>query len=151
MPARPLIAAILMLASAAATAAGDGMVSMRSAEDVATTTERLVDTLETRGMTVFRVIDHAAGARGAGLELRPTRLVIFGNPEIGTRLMQCSQSAAIDLPQKMLVWEDASGATRVGYNAAEYVAERHDTGPCNGVVGKVGNALQAFAAAASGR
>ncbi|MDZ7747816.1 MAG: DUF302 domain-containing protein [Halofilum sp. (in: g-proteobacteria)] len=151
MHSKPMIAALLVLASATATAAGDGMVSMRSAHDVATTTERLVDTLEAKGMTVFRVIDHAAGAEGAGLELRPTRLVIFGNPKIGTRLMQCGQTAAIDLPQKMLVWEDASGATRVGYNAAEYVAERHDTGPCNGVVEKVGKALQAFAAAASGR
>lgn len=102
-------------------------------------------------MTVFRVIDHAAGARGAGLELRPTRVVIFGNPNIGTRLMQCSQTAAIDLPQKALIWEDADGDTWLGYNAAEYVGERHDTGPCDGVVRKIGNALNAFARAATAR
>jgi len=145
-----LILALLLL-TAPAWAAGDGMVRMRSAHDVPTTTQRLVDGLEAKGMTVFTVIDHAAGAASAGLTLRPTRLVIFGNPKIGTRLMQCSQSAAIDLPQKALVWQDAAGETWIGYNASEYMARRHDTGVCGGVVHKVGQALRQFATAAAAR
>jgi uncharacterized protein (DUF302 family) len=143
------IALVLLIGTTAAHAAGKGMVTVRSAHDVPTTTERLVSALENKGMTVFEVVDHAKGAAGAGLELRPTRVVIFGNPKIGTRLMQCSQSAAIDLPQKALVWEDAEGVTRLGYNAAEYVADRHDTGSCGGVVDRIGKALNAFAEAAT--
>lgn len=143
IPATALI--MLVLVAAHAHGAGKGMVRIASAHDVATTTERLVDALESKGMTVFEVIDHAAGAANAGLELRPTRVVIFGNPKVGTPLMQCSQTAAIDLPQKALIWEDAAGDTWLGYNAAEYVADRHGTGPCNGIVDKIGKALNAFA------
>ena len=149
MRIRTFALAAMLLACSTAVAAGQGMVRLASAHDAAATTERLVAALEDKGMRVFSVIDHARGAAEAGLELPPTRVVIFGNPKVGTPLMQCSRTAAIDLPQKMLIWADASGDTWIGYNAAEYVADRHATGPCEGIVARIGKALNAFATAAA--
>jgi uncharacterized protein (DUF302 family) len=106
----------------------NGLMMLRSAHDAATTVERLTKALESRGITVFAQIDHAAGAAGAGLALRPTTLVIFGNPAAGTPLMQAAQTAGIDLPLKTLIWEDADGATHLTYNDPAWIAERHGLG-----------------------
>lgn len=76
-------------------------------------------------MTVFTRIDHSAGAKKVDKELRPTELVIFGNPKVGTPLMQCVQTVAIDLPQKMLIWQDEAGTTWLSYNNPSYLAKRH--------------------------
>jgi len=86
--------------------ASEGMVNVKSVHAVNVTADRLENVLKSKGMTVFTRINHAAGAEKVGKTLRPTELVIFGNPKIGTPLMQCSQSIAIDLPQKALIWED---------------------------------------------
>src|ERR1700722_4712008 len=94
----------------------NGLMTLRSAHDAPTTVERLAKELETRGITVFARIDHAAGAAGAGLALRPTTLVIFGNPAAGTPLMQATQTAGIDLPLKALIWQDEEGAAHLSYN-----------------------------------
>lgn len=128
--------------------AADGLVTLKSHFDVVQTEQRLVAALEGAGMRVFARIDHAAGADKAGLTLEPTRVVLFGNPKVGTRLMQCSRSAAIDLPMKMLIWE-ADGETFIGYNSARYLARRHAISGCDDVLKKVAGALAKFAGRAA--
>lgn len=140
----------LLAAMVMATAhAGEGTVTVASAHDVATTADRLVAALEGKGMTVFQRIDHAEGAAGVEMALRPTELVIFGNPRAGTPLMQCGQSVAIDLPQKALIWEDEAGDVQLAYNDPQYLADRHDIGNCGEVIGNIARALASFAEAAT--
>ena len=127
----------------------DGLVTLQSSHDFATTLERLTAALESKGVRVFAQIDHAAGATSAGLELRPTTLVVFGNPVAGTPLMQAVQTAGIDLPLKALVWEDASGATWLSYNDPAWLAQRHGVaGETETVIGMMSKALDAVAQAA---
>lgn len=125
--------------------AHDGMVNVKSVHAVNVTADRLENALKSKGMTVFIRINHAAGAEKVGKTLRPTELVIFGNPKIGTPLMQCSQSIAIDLPQKALIWEDEKGQVWLSYNDPKYLAKRHNTQGCDKVLQKVTNALGNFA------
>jgi len=129
--------------------AREGMINVESAHPVAATADRLVQALQGKGMTVFDRIDHAAGAKKVGQKLPPTELVIFGNPKVGTPLMLCSRSIAIDLPQKALIWEDYNGKVWLSYNDPSFLALRHDTRGCDAVLQKVGNALQNFARAAT--
>jgi len=129
--------------------AAEGLTIFDSRFDVDETEQRLLNALEKGGMKVAASIDHAAAANEAGLELAPTRVVIFGNPKVGTRLMQCRRSVAIDLPMKMVIWE-GEGTTRVGYNAPQYLAERHRISGCDAVLDKVAGALDKFARQASG-
>ena len=103
----------------------DGLVTLKSSHDFAATLERLTAALEAKGVRVFARIDHAAGATSAGLELRPTTLVVFGNPVAGTPLMQAAQTAGIDLPLKALVWQDGQGAVHLTYNDPAWIAARH--------------------------
>jgi len=144
-----LLAGSLMLGLLPAHA-GDGLVRLESRADVATTTQRLVDALNAKGMNVFATIDHATGATKAGMTLRPTTLVIFGNPKIGTQLMHCAQATGIDLPLKMLVWQDEGGQVWVAYNDPAWLQQRHAINGCDPVLAKVSQALANFAAAASG-
>jgi len=123
----------------------NGMVTISSHHDVVTTANKLEQLLVAKGMTIFTRINHSAGAKKVGKTLRPTELLIFGNPNIGTVLMQCAQSVGIDLPQKMLVWEDTKGTTHIGYNAPRYIAKRHSITGCNDVIKKVTGALHKFA------
>src|ERR1700680_564693 len=106
----------------------DGLITLATPYPARDTVERLLGALATRTMTVFARIDHAAGAASAGLALRPTEVVIFGNPKGGTALMQDRQSAGIDLPLKALVWEDADGQVWLGYNDPAWIAQRHGLG-----------------------
>jgi uncharacterized protein (DUF302 family) len=124
----------------------NGLVTLRSAHDVATTLARLTAALAAKGITVFARIDHAAGAQTAGFTLRPTTLVIFGNPAAGTPLMQAAQTAGIDLPLKILVWQDADGAVHLTYNDPMWIAARHELGPqVRPVAEALKTALAAFA------
>ena len=111
--------------------------------------DRLENLLNSKGMTVFKRIDHAAGAASVGKTLRPTELVIFGNPKVGTPLMLCGQSIAIDLPQKALIWEDAAGQVWLSYNDPAFLKLRHDTRGCDEVLKKVSGALANFAKGAT--
>lgn len=138
---------ILMLGTGAF--AQSGMINVQSKHDVVTTADRLESVLREKGMNVFARIDHAAGARKAGLQLPPTQLLIFGNPKVGTPLMQCARTVAIDLPQKALIWRNAQGKVWLTYNDPAYLAERHGIGECNGVIKKVSGALANFAKAAT--
>ncbi len=132
-------------------AAQDGLQSVPSPHDVPTTIDRLSAALESKGLTVFARIDHAANAEGAGLELGPTQVLLFGNPKLGTPLMVCAPTMAIDLPQRMLAFVDATGETRLVWNDPAWLAARHGiTGDdCAEVLGTVSGALQNFAAAAT--
>jgi uncharacterized protein (DUF302 family) len=129
--------------------ADDGLISMKSAHDVKTTADRLESKLEEKGMTVFIRVNHAQGARKVGKDLRPTELIIFGNPKVGTPLMLCRQSVAIDLPQKALIWEDHNGQVWLSYNNPDYLVERHEIAGCDEVVKKIKGALNNFATAAT--
>jgi uncharacterized protein (DUF302 family) len=92
------------------------------------TMDRLEAEIKARGITVFARIDHAAGAAAAGLSLRPTELLIFGNAKAGTPLMQADQAIGIDLPLKALVYQDASGKVWLAYNEPSWLAKRHGLG-----------------------
>ncbi|KJY81033.1 DUF302 domain-containing protein [Vibrio nigripulchritudo] len=140
---------ISCLLSYSAFAADNGLITVKSHHSVEQTAEKLINVLESKGMTVFTQIKHDEGAKKVGMELRPTRLVIFGNPKVGTPLMKCSQTTAIDLPQKMLIWQDASGENWLSYNSPDYLNERHGLEGCAKVIGKVKQALGNFAKAAT--
>ena len=105
--------------------AADGLTTLKSSHGPKETMDRLVAELQAKGLTIFARVDHAAGAKEAGLELRPTELVIFGNAKGGTPLMQASQAIGIDLPLKALVWQDGSGETWLSYNDPAWLAQRH--------------------------
>jgi len=106
--------------------AADGLVTLRSNYGPKDTMNRLETDVKAKGLTVFARIDHAAGAAQVGLSLPPTELLIFGNAKGGTPLMQSVQTIGIDLPLKALVWQDASGATRLSYNDPN--GSQNDTG-----------------------
>jgi len=126
-----------------------GLINKKSSTDVKTTVEKLEKIVTEKGMKVFARINHAAGAVKAGKTLRPTEVIIFGNPKVGTLLMQCSQSAGIDLPQKVLVWQDASGTTWITYNDPAYLAKRHGLEKCSKVITKITGILDTFTTSAS--
>lgn len=104
----------------------NGLVALRSVFSVKETLDRLAHRVESKGLTVFCRIDHAANAVAAGLELRPTEVLIFGNAKGGTPLMEAAQTIGIDLPLKALAWQDASGQTWLGYNDPVWLTARHD-------------------------
>jgi len=128
--------------------AQDGLISVESPYDVTTTIDRLSAALESKGMTVFGRVNHAQNAENAELSLRPTQVLIFGNPKIGTPLMNCAQSVALDLPQKMLAWQDEAGNTYLGWNDPMYLKARHGIEGCDEVLQRVSGALANFANAA---
>ncbi|PCK03389.1 MAG: hypothetical protein COA42_21245 [Alteromonadaceae bacterium] len=123
----------------------NGLVAIKSAHNVATTADRLESVLKSKGMTVFSRIDHAENAKKVGLDLNPTQVILFGNPKVGTRLMQCEQTIAIDLPQKALIWKDDKGTVWLSYNDPMYLADRHAITGCSKVLEKISMALGNFA------
>ena len=110
--------------------AADGLVAVKSPHSAKDTMVRLEDTVKQRGLSVFARVDHTAGAAKIGKTLRPTEVLIFGNPQGGTPLMECEQTVGIDLPLKALVWEDAAGQVWVGYNDPAYLGQRHGAPTC---------------------
>jgi len=106
----------------------NGLTTIESAHSVAETLDRLVAAITPLGMNVFARIDHAEGAAKVGMLLRPTQLLLFGNPKGGTPLMQDRQTAGIDLPLKALAWEDSGGRVWLSYNEASWIAARHGLG-----------------------
>lgn len=127
--------------------AADGLISLKSPHSAPETMDRLEEIVKERGLKVFARIDHAAGAAAIGTQLRPTEIIIFGNPQGGTPFMECAQSAGIDLPLKVLVWEDESGQVWFGYNDPVYLGERHGVPHCP-VIGNLSKALAAIAESA---
>ena len=141
-----IFAALLATFSSLAQAV-EGLVTIKSPHSVVATMDRFEALAKQRGLTVFARIDHAAGAAKIGKTLRPTQVIIFGNPQGGTPFMECAQTTGIDLPLKVLVWADASGQVWLGYNDPEYLAKRHDVPTCPAVA-NLHKALSGLAEAA---
>jgi uncharacterized protein (DUF302 family) len=112
-----------------AEAAANSIVSLPSHQTVDATVERLKTILDSKGVKIFALIDHSGEAAQAGLQMRNTKLLIFGNPKGGTPLMVASPSVALDLPLKILVWEDSAGKVWLTYNSVEYLQTRHNLPP----------------------
>jgi uncharacterized protein (DUF302 family) len=128
-----------------------GLITLESAYSAAETIDRLADTVTQAGLHVFARIDHAAGAEQAGMPLRPTQLLIFGQARGGTPLMQENQTAGIDLPLKALAWTDQAGQTWLSYNDPEWIGQRHGLGePSAQAVQAMRGALANVAAVAAG-
>jgi uncharacterized protein (DUF302 family) len=106
----------------------DGLTSIASGFGPKETLDRLEAQIKAKGLTVFARVDHAAGAAAAGMALRPTEVVLFGNARGGTPLMTEQQTAGIDLPLKYLVWQDAARKTWLSYNEPSWIAQRHGLG-----------------------
>lgn len=140
----------LTIAALVATSAqaAEGLIALKSPHPAKETMNRFETVALQKGQKVFARVDHAAGAVSAGKTLRATEVLIFGNPQAGTPLMECAQSMGVDLPQKALVWEDDKGQVWLAVNDMAYLAKRHAiSAPCPAVEA-VGKALGGLAAAA---
>ena len=133
------------LLGAQAMAAG-GLIATKSPYSVKKTMDRFESRAKEKGMGIFARIDHAAGAAKVGKSLRPTELLIFGNPKGGTPFMACAQTVGIDLPLKVLVWQDTEGGVWIGYNDPMHIAQRHGANNCP-VVTKMQQALNGMVSA----
>ncbi|WP_377511390.1 DUF302 domain-containing protein [Pontibacter locisalis] len=128
----------------------EGVVSKESTNSFTDTYEKLSKAIEgNANIKIMAELDHQQNAKSVGLELNPTKLIVFGNPNLGTPLMQAAQTVGIDLPQKMLVYQDNSGTVRVAYNDPYYLAERHGIDGQDDVLRKIADALGSLATAAT--
>lgn len=109
--------------------ANNGIISQPSSHPVDETVARLKGILQAKGVALFALVDHSGEAEKVGMKMRPTKLLIFGNPKAGTPLMLTAPSSAIDLPLKILVWEDDKGKVWISYNSPEYLQKRHSFPP----------------------
>jgi len=119
-----------------------GMVSIKSAHSVKDTLDRLEAVLKKKGITIFARIQHDAGAKKVGIELRPTELLLFGNPKLGSPMFTSNQTAGIDLPMKALAWKDEKGQVWLTYNDPAYIAKRHGITDRAKIVAKMTGALK---------
>jgi len=144
-----LLALFVLLLTAPPASAADGpFVTKKSPHSVAKTLDRLSGILKKKGITVFARVDHTAGAKKVGLELKPNQVLIFGNPKLGTPLMQAKPEVGLDLPMKVQAFEDAKGQVWVRYAQPRAVAARHGaTGPAP-ILDKMTGALDKLTSAA---
>lgn len=126
------------------------MIEAVSAYQFSETVTRADSLIRERGLRVLERIDHSANAQDADLRLPPTVLILFGNPRVGTPLMRCGRSVAIDLPQKMLIWEDDGVAVRITVNDPAFIAERHGMGECGGLISRIQETLRALVTEVAG-
>jgi len=141
--------ALLILSVSIAAESADGVVNVQSTLTVNETADRVESILKEKGMTVFNRIKHSEAAGKVGIELRDTELIIFGNPKVGSPLMKCQQSVAIDLPQKVLIWEDDKAKVWTSYNDPRYLDKRHNLNGCEEVISKIEKVLAGIAKSAS--
>ncbi len=128
-----------------------GLVTVASDDDFDETVCRITEAIEAReNLSVVTTVDHAANAETADLDLPPTTLVVFGNPAVGTRLMQSSRSVAIDLLQKLLIWEAENGTVNVTYNDPQRLADRHGIEDRDELLGNVASLLRGIATGDAG-
>ena len=142
---------VLVLFSSHLALSAEGVVDTKSKYGARETADRLEKILAAKGLKIFSRISHSDNAAKAGLELRPTELIIFGDPKVGTLLMQCSQSVAIDLPLKMLVWEDENRQVWLSYNDLGYLKVRHNIQGCDEVIARMTSVLEGIAQQATQR
>lgn len=148
---RILIISMLIALFAAPALAGGGVTTIKSNYGPQKTADRLQQAVMKKGLTLFTVIDHAENAKEAGLTMPFTKVFIFGNPKIGTPLMECGRTMALDLPQKMLIHEK-DGIVYVSYNDQNYLAKRHELGECAAdKLNKAAKALESLARQATGQ
>ena len=143
------ITLLLILFTVLPLMAAEGLINVQSDFNVKETTDRLENILNEKGMTIFNQINHSDAAQKVGVELRKTRLIIFGNPKVGSPLMQCQQSIAIDLPQKAIIWEDDKSKVWISYNDPRFLGKRHNIVGCDEVITKVEKALSGITKAAA--
>ena len=142
---KKVIALIIALCffSSMLNAADNGLISIKSRFPVMQTTDRLIGLIEKKDLTMFKLIKHSENAKSAGIKIQPTELIIFGNPKVGSPLMKCAPTIAIDLPQKFLIWQDKNKQTWITYNSPIYVADRHALpSECRGSLHKIAMLLQ---------
>jgi Uncharacterized conserved protein len=128
----------------------EGLTTIQSSFGPKATMDRVETQIQARGLNVFARIDHAADAAEAGLPLAPTNLIIFGNARGGTPLMQSVQTVGIDLPLKILVWQDAANNTWLSYNEPNWIAQRHGVAGAESTIDKMADLLRAIARKAAG-
>lgn len=145
------IAALISVVSATPAAAAEGVIVVTSANDVKTTMDKLEKILTSKGITVFARINHAHGAKTIGQSLPPMELLVFGNPKLGTPLMQKNQQMGLDLPLKALVYEGEDGKTYIAYNDPAYLSKRHGVSEPAKVLETMTGALKNFTAAAAAK
>jgi len=137
----------LILSASFSLSAADSMVKMQSAHSVQETADRFAEIAESKGLNIFARIDHQKNAEAVDLDLRPTQLIIFGNPKVGTLLMQCEQSMGLDLPLKVLVTEDEKQQVWLSYYDPMYLKGVHNMEGCSKVIEKVSGVLSALSSA----
>lgn len=140
---------VVVLCTSLSVNAAESLLKYESHYSVQETADRFESIAKSKGLNVFARVDHQKNAESVGLELRPTQVIIFGNPKVGTPLMSCAQDIAIDLPQKMLISEDANQKVWLSYNNPEYLKKRHSLQGCDAVIKKVSNVLKALSSAAA--
>ncbi|MEW8507014.1 MAG: DUF302 domain-containing protein [Candidatus Thiodiazotropha sp.] len=140
-----ILVLILSMTAVPVVLADPGLVNVSSQFGVEETADRFVTAATGAGLKVFNRIDHAAGAAKVGKTLRPTELIIFGSPKVGTALMTSDQRIGIDLPLKALVWQDGEGKVWLSYNSPDYLFSRFAINDREKVKQNVGAALQKFA------
>lgn len=118
-----------------------GLITMQSSHSLQDTADKLVEVIESKGMKVFAKVDHQKNASEANLSLRPTQVIMFGNPKAGTPLMNCEQTVAIDLPQKILISEDTQQKVWLSYNDPFYLKERHNIQGCDTNIDNISKVL----------
>ena len=131
--------------------AEESLITLESKYSVKETADRFESIIKGKGLTLFARIDHQKNASDVDLELRPTEVIIFGNPNVGTPLMQCAQNAAIDLPQKVLIKEDSKKRVWLLYNNPEYIKKRHNIQGCDKVMNKITAVLTKLSTAATSK
>ena len=138
---KTIFAALSVLFIAVPAMAADGIINVQSESNVKETADRMEQLLAKKGMTIFKRVNHSASASKVGIELRDTELIMFGNPKVGSPLIKCQQSVAIDLPQKALIWEDDKNKVWISYNDPRYLQKRHSIAGCEEVIDKIEKAL----------
>lgn len=146
---KAILAALSILFITIPVVAADGVIDVPSTFTLGETADRMVNILNKKGMTIFNRIKHSESAAKVGIKLRNTELIIFGNPKVGSPLMACQQSVAIDLPQKALIWEDANAKVWISYNSPRYIEKRHNITGCEAAIAKIEKALGRITQAAS--
>jgi len=143
-----LLLMALMFAAPSAWAAEDGLINKKSPYSVKKTLNRLEKILRSKGITIVKRWSHDKGGKKAGIPLRPTELLLFGNPKLGTHFFTSNQASGIDLPMKALAWRDESGQVWLTYNDPQYIANRHGIKDRDDVVKKMTEALNTLTDAA---
>ncbi|MDG4812405.1 DUF302 domain-containing protein [Hydrogenovibrio sp. 3SP14C1] len=139
MRLRLILLPMLLTLSSSALAA-DGLISIKSPYSAGQTMQKLEEAVQAKGLKIFVKVNHTAGAKSVGQTLRPTSVLIFGNPKGGTPFMRCSQTIGIDTPLKALVWKDKNSQVWLSYNAPDYISKRHQAENCPAIA-KISNVL----------